>query len=124
MSYCRYFIFFLIASIILGAGQPFKVIADPGIGDLMKFRIDSIYSKDSLDRLNQVTLTLQKANIALNKSQLDSTISLLREITVFDIYEIPADILAKSYYLLGKAYRMQGNTENALRNYLTSIQKL
>ena len=124
MSYCRYFIFFLIAFIILGAGQPFKVIADPGKGDLMKFRIDSIYSKDSLDRLNQVTLTLQKANIALNKSQLDSTISLLREITVFDIYEIPADILAKSYYLLGKAYRMQGNTENALRNYLTSIQKL
>ncbi len=124
MKNCRYFLFFLITFIILETDLSVKAFADPGKSDLMKFRIDSIYSKDSLDRLNQVSYILQKANLALNQNQIDSTISLLKEIIVFDIYEIPAEILAKSYYLMGKAYRIQGNTENALRNYLTAIQKL
>ena len=90
----------------------------------IKSKLDSTLEADSLYRINHVNYLLERSNFFLNKNMPDSVLLITTIIGNNTISDIPAEKLAEAFYYQGKAYRLKGLSELALRSYLTAVQTL
>jgi signal transduction histidine kinase len=101
-----------------------RSLANPIDDQYIKYRVDSTFTSDSIQRLQNIEINLRKADEFLNASQLDSALSYAKAVIKFDVNVIPGESLAHAYYIIGKVNRLNHRMDIALKNFLIAIQKL
>lgn len=123
----KYLVYILVAAAILTThsfSHPNMVYADASDDQFLQLKIDSVLNSDSIQRMQYVQYHLDESFRFMNDKIMDSAIVHARAIAEFDVNLIPGQILVQAYYILGKVNRMEGRTDEALKNYLLAVQKL
>lgn len=100
-------------------------LSDPITGNReFQNKLDSTLTQDSIRQVKLVKETLTRARSALNDDNLDSALIYADVIISSDNNIIPPEFITEAFFIAGKANRIKGKQEEALRFYLKTIQKL